>query len=186
MDGPGIYQLTFPDHRYYIGSSQHVSTRLKSHAYELRRGKHSNANLQAAFDAHGPPVESLLLACDVEDLIWFEQVLMDTMDPALNISRTAGRVEMTAEVRTKISVALRGRKVDPEVVERRASLLRGKKRSQAFVDKITGRKNSSETLALMRASAKSSWTPERKAAASERVKALWASGNFGGDKRAGT
>jgi group I intron endonuclease len=127
----GIYQLTFPNGKFYVGSSKHVPKRLMEHRVLLQGRKHYNRHLQNTFNKHGDYLESILIECSEIDLLFFEQVLIDTFDPVLNVSRIAGKVEFTSEVREKMRAAKAGVRQDPLIVERRAAKIRGRARPPA-------------------------------------------------------
>jgi group I intron endonuclease len=84
----GIYEIRSKvDDKVYIGSSINVRNRLKSHCSYLRRGKHFNAHLQAAWEKHGADnfVLRLIVVCAPKDLLLFEQSIVDgykANDPA--------------------------------------------------------------------------------------------------------
>lgn len=180
----GVYQLTFPGGKAYIGSSKNVSVRWKEHRWLLSKGKHYNKHLQHSYDKFGTYYESLLCEQPEEDLIFLEQALIDFYCPALNLSRIAGKVEMTPEVRAKMSAAKKGKPLRPEHAAkiRAASIGRkwsaesrargsaaqkGKRLTEVQRQVISaskkgnkncvGRKYSSETIEKMRASSRARW-----------------------------
>lgn len=118
----GVYRLTSASGNFYIGSSRNVKGRLADHRKRMARGQHDNVKLQRAYDKHGPLREEILLACRQEDLIFYEQLCMDGLKPAYNQSQTAGRTEMTPEIRAKLSAAHKGRKHGPHTDEHRAKI----------------------------------------------------------------
>jgi len=65
--------------RLYIGSSIDWQYRLRKHRERLKAGKHINRALQNAFDKHGEDAFefSCLLVCASENLLMYEQNLMD-------------------------------------------------------------------------------------------------------------
>ena len=65
----GIYRISTPDGRAYIGQSVDVHTRLRTHLTTLRAGKHINATLQAAHDTCGGQLTyEVVEYCDRADL----------------------------------------------------------------------------------------------------------------------
>ncbi|MFM0224844.1 GIY-YIG nuclease family protein [Paraburkholderia dipogonis] len=52
-DFAGVYTITAPDGRVYVGASTHVGNRWKSHRTLGRRGKHHNPALQESFTRYG-------------------------------------------------------------------------------------------------------------------------------------
>ena len=181
----GIYQLTFPGGQYYIGSSKKLSVRLQEHKRLLIKGVHYNKHLQNTFNKYGKYTESILMEYPEADLLFLEQLFIDTFAPTLNGSRIAGKVEMTPEVRVKMSAAKKGKPLSiehrqkiseavrqrpPDSIETRArkSLgLKGIPKSEAHKLKIgavhkgnkycVGRKCSSETREKMQRSSRIRW-----------------------------
>lgn len=88
----GVYAITAPNGKGYIGSSVNVRKRWNTHRYHLRRGEHGNKHLQNSFDKYGE--ESfrfeVLLICDAENILFYEQRFIDRFDPEFNVYRTAG------------------------------------------------------------------------------------------------
>src|SRR4051812_32592539 len=56
LRGCGVYALRcVPTGECYVGVTQDLATRRKTHLSRLRVGKHSNRRLQALYREHGPP-----------------------------------------------------------------------------------------------------------------------------------
>ncbi len=96
----GVYKITnLVNGKCYVGSSKNIESRWKGH---LNR---TNAHLGAAFEKYG--VEkfefSILKVCTAGRLLYWEQKFMDSLHPEYNQSGIAGRIEMTEEVKKKIS-----------------------------------------------------------------------------------
>ena len=54
MPASGIYAITCrANGRIYIGQSTHIQARIRSHVWDLSRGRHSVKDLQSDFDAFG-------------------------------------------------------------------------------------------------------------------------------------
>lgn len=154
----GVYILESPNGAY-IGSSKRIDRRLYEHKHFLRKGTHINPKLQAAFNKHGDLSGRVLLLCREEDLILYEQIAIDAMRPRYNLSRLAGKVDHTPEVRSKISASRMGKKLPNETRRKMSASRLGKKRppmSEATKVKL-------RTIALNR-------TPEQKAAAGKKNK----------------
>ncbi len=58
----GIYKLTFPSGKYYIGKSANLERRWAEHFEKMMKGAHTR-NLQNAFNAEGYPKREILLEC---------------------------------------------------------------------------------------------------------------------------
>jgi hypothetical protein len=90
---PGIYKITcVPTGKFYIGSAVSMGKRWAVHRNSLRDKKRACPRLQNAWNKYGEDafVFEALLACEVEDLIRFEQLMLDTLRPELNVLPTAG------------------------------------------------------------------------------------------------
>ena len=97
----GIYKITFPHGKCYVGSSRNIPIRWVNHRSSLRHGKHCNIKMQRAYAKHAPKgdlIFELLLVCREEDLLMYEQAAIDALKPELNISTIAGRIEHTPEM----------------------------------------------------------------------------------------
>lgn len=88
----GIYIIISPSGRFYIGSAINIRTRWKEHRKALRGGRHRSSPLQRAANKYG--VESfifkILIICDPENLLFYEQIMIDSFKPEYNTSPTAG------------------------------------------------------------------------------------------------
>lgn len=88
----GIYKIiNIITNEFYIGSALNLTKRKGNHFDSLSRGCHPNIHLQRVYDKYGK--ENLrfevLLICDKEYLIYFEQVCLDGLHPQYNIQRVA-------------------------------------------------------------------------------------------------
>lgn len=126
----GVYAITSPSGKQYIGSAMSFRKRWNEHRNQLRLGKHHNASLQKAFEKYGE--ESLIFSkialCTVTDLLILEQRYIDRLQPAYNICKVAGSrlgTKQSAETLAKVSAALRGRTMSAEAIEKRAAACRG-------------------------------------------------------------
>jgi group I intron endonuclease len=90
----GIYKIqsTIYPERCYIGSAQNIKGRWKLHISELRRNKHRNGRLQNHFNKYGELdlQFSIIVSCDKENLIGYEQFYIDCLNPYFNILKIAG------------------------------------------------------------------------------------------------
>ena len=89
----GIYTITSPSGKQYVGSTVHFKQRWKVHMWKLRKGTHHSRALQSAANKYG--VEALVFARFLsvpskEDLIAYEQIVIDTLKPAYNMCPVAG------------------------------------------------------------------------------------------------
>lgn len=72
--------------KFYIGSSVHVARRFKSHRHALKNHLKSPPKLQGAWDKYGAEafVMRQIVACRAEDVLMYEQLLIDGMNPYYN------------------------------------------------------------------------------------------------------
>lgn len=163
----GIYQITNEiNGKRYVGSAVNVKKRWRAHLSGLRRSQHENQHLQRAFDKFGESAFIFSVLEYVEDtwqLAKREQHYLNTVNPEYNMCPTAGNCfarPCSVESRRRMSEAHRGK---PLSRRHRRSISEG----------LSGKLNhnykkhpTEETRAKMRVA----WTPERRAAQSERMK----------------
>lgn len=166
----GIYTITSPSGRQYIGSSTRFSHRWSRHRIDLRKRKHHSIPLQRACDKYGIEnlVWSALLICQPETLLFYEQRAIDVLKPAYNIAPLAANcrgVKRSKEFKGKITKALLDR--PPMSAETRAKIgagHRGKKLSKAHLELLAAaRAAKPQSLEFRREMAKHMHTPEAKA-----------------------
>ena len=182
----GIYQITFcGSDKKYIGSAIDLRKRHNYHLCLLKNNKHPNLHLQNAFNKYGECAYqfNILLYCDSENLILYEQTVIDSLIPErlYNICLQAnsslglkwiwsskekagkhwiGR-KHTPETRTKISVANTGthRSLETRIIMGLWQV--GKKQSEETKYKMRmanlGKKASKETKLNMSISQKKRW-----------------------------
>ena len=94
MKRPGVYQISNTETgERYIGSSINVAARWSKHKCDLRKGRHTNPNMQQAWDRFGEDcfrVEILLEVDTPMKLITEEQRFLDDFLPEYNRSPSAG------------------------------------------------------------------------------------------------
>jgi|ERR1039458_1079995 group I intron endonuclease len=88
----GIYAITSPSGKLYLGSAVNIRARWKTHRKQLRGGIHHSAALQRAADKYGVDNFSfkILLICEPKNLLLYEQLALNTLKPRYNIALTAG------------------------------------------------------------------------------------------------
>ena len=104
----GIYRITAPDGREYIGSSTYMVGRKCRHWSDLRMGKHHCARLQAIADELGVSAlrfEPILCALPGADLVAIEQEVINEWQPELNSTLRACAPAQDAIVAAKISAS---------------------------------------------------------------------------------
>jgi hypothetical protein len=63
----GVYSITAPDGKVYVGESGDIGKRWEKHKTMGRHGKHPNSALQASFDRHGVAAHRFEVVESVED-----------------------------------------------------------------------------------------------------------------------
>ena len=113
----GIYRIhNLVDNKVYIGSTMDsFNNRWTHHRGRLRANQHCNPKLQNAWNRHSEAafVFEILLYCDPEDCLTFEQMAIDCYQPEYNICLVAGNRKNyvhSDQTKQRISNALRGRK----------------------------------------------------------------------------
>lgn len=174
----GIYSITSPSGNMYIGSSKNILKRFSEHKNLLKRGSHHSAALQNAWHKYKGNLEfKQLIVCEQTDLLFYEQLFLDNLNPQYNICKIAGntlgiiasdetkeklrqagykRIQ-SEDTKEKIRLANKGVKKSPEHITNMANAKRGKKNkpcSEERREKIrvaaTGRKASEETKRILR------------------------------------
>jgi group I intron endonuclease len=109
MQKTGIYliqSIQKPD-KFYIGSAVNILSRWLRHLSELRKGKHCNRHMQHHFNKYGEEdfIFSILQTCQVSELLFFEQLHIDTKKPTFNICQNAeSRLNVKSSIATKAKI----------------------------------------------------------------------------------
>ena len=162
----GIYKISSPSGKCYIGSAVSFRRRWKNHLSDLRKGKHHSPALQSAYMKYGEAFikfEKIAL-CMITDLITIEQRFIDKFHPEYNCSPTAGSTlgtTVSEETRQKISLANKGKVHSPETIARVSAANRGRKRSEEFCKNLGDRKRGSAIPQETRAKISESLRGER-------------------------
>lgn len=88
----GVYTITSPSGKQYVGSSMEIRKRQNRHNNNLRKGAHHSPALQRAYDKYGEEAMlfSVLLFCEPSQLLFYEQRAIDILRPEYNVCRVAG------------------------------------------------------------------------------------------------
>jgi len=138
----GIYQIRNRiNNKKYIGSAVNIKKRGYLHLHRLRYGIHHNPHLQNAWNKHGEKNFEFcpLFYCEIDDLIYFEQCVLDILQPQYNIRRIARSnlgIKYSEEAKHKMS-NINNSKLKPEYIH----LIRGlyeKGIKQTYLAKICG------------------------------------------------
>lgn len=137
----GIYCITSPSGKTYIGSAIDLYKRM--HSYKSLNCKSQtyiyNSLVKYGIENHNFEVICL---CDKEELIKKEQMFIDFFRPDLNICKVAGSTrgrKHTDETKKKLSSIFKGRKLPPRTDEH--------KRNISLARKGKGRPHSEESKA---------------------------------------
>ncbi len=114
-----IYEIRHVSGKRYIGSAVNLKARWALHRHHLSRGKHHSSKLQRAWNKYGEDGFSLtaLMECEDADLLYYEQLALDTFKPWYNCSPTAGStlgIKHTDRARANMRQAARERSARPE------------------------------------------------------------------------
>ena len=116
MNISGIYKIQskIKPERFYIGSSVNINRRWIEHLSLLNRNIHSSPRLQNHYNKYGESdlQFTVLLRCEENNLMLYEQWFLDALEPWFNISifatsPMAGR-EHSIETKNKMSLSRKG------------------------------------------------------------------------------
>jgi group I intron endonuclease len=138
----GIYQITNLENSHsYIGSAKSLSFRWYFHVWQLKRQEHHSIYLQRAWNKYGSEKFEfkVLCYCSIADLLFYEQRFLDAIKPEYNICKTAG--SSIGTFRSEISkqkqrIAMTGRKLTPEHIEKCRISHIGKKHTPERIEKV--------------------------------------------------
>lgn len=73
----GIYKLTFANGQFYIGKSENIPKRWKTHETNFVKGTHTN-KMQAVYDQYGPPEYRVALRVHPDHIDIYEGIFIAT------------------------------------------------------------------------------------------------------------
>ena len=170
----GIYLITSLSGKKYVGSAVDIAARWRCHKSCLERKIHANIILQNAWNKYGSDglTFSILLICSPDDLLLYEQLAIDTINPYYNISRVAGSalgVKWSHEARLRRSELYRGRKMPdwfPAMISAAQKLFYQSKEARQKVSErmrgnthMVGKRHSAETRQKLSDAAKKRASP---------------------------
>ena len=126
----------------YVGSTVRFSKRYNQHKRLLATKTHHNERLQYSFNKYGVEnfaFEIVEVVEDISGLLQAEQNHIDwysAIQDSFNLSKIAGKVEHTKEVRRKISLAHKGKIVSAETRQKMSDAAIGKVLSESTRNKI--------------------------------------------------
>lgn len=163
----GVYSISLPDGRSYIGSSVEICKRWRRHKLQLNKGNHHAKHLQNAWRKYGEGQFEfkVIELCGKESLRVREQYWMDQLKPVFNFLVTAGSwygSKHSEESKLKMAEAGRkaqtGRKHSEESKLKRSIKLKGRKPSkqclEATIKACTGRRLTEEHKAKIGAASR--------------------------------
>lgn len=135
----GVYAIIHRDSgKFYIGAALRLNKRFSAHRYGLKRGKHHNAHLQAAWNKYGEDAFDfvVLIKCPPDERSAHEQEAIRVLKPAYNIAQD-------------VVAPMKGLKQSPEECARISAMFKGKPKSKEHREKLsiirTGSHHSEET-----------------------------------------
>lgn len=149
----GIYSISSPSGKRYVGSSKNIKARWAQHRTDLRRGVHHSKQLQLAAKKYGVAALefNVLLLCNQDKLIELEQMAIDELRPEYNGTKTAvwnpGRLAspetrekmrrvFSPETKKKLSEARKNRQPQSDETKQKISAsLIGRKKTQESITK---------------------------------------------------
>lgn len=160
----GIYEIrNVVSGKVYIGSAKKFNFRWNSHKNLLRKGCHHSSHLQAAWSKYGEQAFQFkkLLVCSEENLIMYEQIMIDAHKAANRkhgynarpIAESMLGYKHSAETKAKIVISVTGRKASPETRALLSKQRTGRKMPNWFPEFTrlhrTGSKHSDATKAVI-------------------------------------
>jgi len=180
----GVYEIVNTiNGNCYIGSSINLKKRFRDHQNDLYKQKHRNAHLQKAWVKYGEKsyIFRVLLYCDPEMTIIYEQMCIDGLHPEYNIAPIAGNnsgTKRSEETKQKLSEAHKGISQSKELVQKRVDARKGYTHSEETKKKISdshiGKTYSEETLHNMSEGQKKRFSKEGSVTEETRVKLSFA------------
>lgn len=159
----GVYTITSPSGKQYVGSTKAYRQRKAVHLYQLRNGIHRSPSLLSEYQQHGEDglVFELIEACTPDDLVRREQANLDSREKDLlhNTCLIAGSCKgmvHDAETRARISASLDGNQRalgmvhTPTAREKMSAAAKGNKRRLGIATPVEVRNLLSEKISATR------------------------------------
>lgn len=176
----GVYVIKcLKNGKFYIGSSVNLRARLNDHRNSLRKGKHRNRHLQAAWNKYGEKQFEfkILEYCERDMTLIREQHFLDILRPYersigfnIGIDATAARKGQSPSIETRILLSKKTKEYwsTPEGKEKKRNSALGRIVSEDTREKLriahTGRKHSPEArMKIKEARKHQQFTPETRA-----------------------
>lgn len=144
-----MYSINCPS-IFYIGSAIDFSKRKIRHRHQLKKGIHKNIRMQRIYDKYGKDsirFDVIELVSDINFIIKREQYFIDTLNPKINILKTAGSClgfKHKEETKLYLSSINKGKKMSLEQVINNSLAQKGNKNAQGSRKSLIERKHLSE------------------------------------------
>lgn len=131
----GIYRIDVGS-TYYYGQGQDLDRRAREHANRLKRGAHTNRQLQSAYDKYSEHAFEVVLYCETTELDRYEQFFLDRYQPMRKCANVAKDAvvpmrgvtrHFTDEHRARLAAAHLGKKNGPPSEQTRTKIARAKR-----------------------------------------------------------
>lgn len=147
----GIYKIKNKTNgKYYIGSSKDIlgsQGRFNNHKWRLIGNRHDNIHLQRAWNKYGPDAFEFQI-CEIsnpDNLFIKEQEYLDmaklNINMCYNLSFIADRVDMTTEIKNKLSIAHTGKKFSQKHIDNMKRAFTSVQCKQSRQKNMRGNKN---------------------------------------------
>lgn len=144
---PGVYFIyCVSNKKIYIGSSKNIFKRWKSHFNKLKLNSHNNLHLQAAWNKYGELSFQFNIIEITNNLIERESYYLSLLEKefCFNQMSVKNGYAMTEELREKLRMARRGKKLTEEQRKARSLLFTGEN------NPFYGKKHTEETIKKLR------------------------------------
>jgi group I intron endonuclease len=114
---PGVYKIcNVVSGKIYVGSAVNVKKRLANHLKLLQQGQHHNRHLQSSFNKYGEGAFFFVASfyCARDEIIRYEQILIDKLHPEYNVCLVAGSslgTKHSEETKRRLSEMHKGTKL---------------------------------------------------------------------------
>jgi group I intron endonuclease len=149
----GVYRIkNLTNGKCYIGSSVCIRTRWQQHRLDLSKNIHHSPKLQRAWNKYSANmfVFEILLYCDPQDCLMYEQIALDHFKPEYNIGKVATAAMLgrkhTRSSKEKMSKALAGKTLS---AAHRASISAYHADVSGIKNPFYGKKHSPDTKSKM-------------------------------------
>lgn len=139
----GIYEIkNIINGKRYIGQARNLRKRKSQHFAKLKRNEHGNQHLQNSFNKYGYSnfEFSIILYCELSELTYYEQKVMDVLHPEYNKRPAADSnvgIKPSRESNIKRSLAMKGRVHSEESIRKMSESKMGHSVSEETLKKLS-------------------------------------------------